>query len=290
MSQGADKIPLNRQNARAIGGLDINRVSYEEILQYSNAYSYTLSDHRDDYYILVIIIKGSGTLQCDMEKVVIKPDSVLLIRPYQVHSALQISDNAEAYFLSIAPFLMPDHCSNVFQGLTVAKQHLKVSSAEKKVITDTASLLQQAFMENNRYKTFIIHSLFNALINRIAAIFSDAENPSAAPKNQSQLIVQKFRQLVSEHSFSHPPSYFSEKLNITTSHLNDCLKAATGASVTHYLQGAMLLEAKRNLYYTNDDVKTIAFRLGFEAHTYFSRLFRKLAKETPLSFRNKFRE
>jgi AraC family transcriptional activator of pobA len=286
MSQVLHKIPINKQNARAIGGLDISNIIYEESLKYLPAFN----AHRDDYYVLVILTKGKGAIQCDMEKMTAESKSILLIKPYQVHSASKVSKDAEAYFISIAPFLMPDHCANTFESLTTSQQYLKIPTKEMNSLVTTASLLHEAFTETNTHKTFITHSLFGALINRINAIFLDAEKKFVKPKNQAYLITQKFKQFVSEFSFLNSPSFFSKKLNITTSHLNDCVKATTGVSVTTYLQNAMLLEAKRNLYYTNDDVKTIAFTLGFEDHAYFSRLFKKLTKETPLSFRNKFRE
>src|SRR5690606_21342156 len=107
-------------------------------------------------------------------------------------------------------------------------------------------------------------------------------------RNQAFMLTQHFKNLVVEHSFKHIPSYFAEKLHIATSHLNDCVKATIGLSVTQFLQQSMLLEAKRQLYYTNDDVKKIAFTLGFEDHAYFSRLFKKLTNETPLAFRSRF--
>lgn len=280
------KIPLNKQDAKAIGGLDVSHLKYEESLSYSNK----LNDHRDEYYVLVIVIKGSGTLRCDMETLTLRPKSILLVKPYQVHSGSGISKDAEAYFISIAPFLMPDSCTNIFQNLTTPQQYIKIPVPQTTNILNTCDLLYTAFTEENAHKTLIINSLFTALIHRVSALFLDSEKKDARQKNQAYLITQKFRQLVSEHSFLHSPAFFSEKLNITTSHLNDSVKATTGRSVTNCLQEAMLLEAKRNLYYTNDDVKKIAFTLGFEDHTYFSRLFKKLTEETPLGFRNKFRE
>ena len=286
MPQLSHKIPVNKQDAKAIGGLDISHLNYEDSLSYSNR----LNDHRDEYYVLVIVIKGAGTLRGDMETITIRPKSVLLVRPYQVHSGSGISRDADAYFISIAPFLMPDVCNDIFQSLPTQQQCLTMSAPQMKQVLNTCKLLHAAFNEDNAHKVLIINGLFNALIYRVAAMFADLVKKNDQPKNQAYLITQKFRQLVAEHSFLHPPSFFSEKLNITTSHLNDCVKAVAGRSVTGCLQEAMLLEAKRNLYYTNDDVKKIAFTLGFEDHTYFSRMFKKLTKETPLAFRNKFRE
>lgn len=286
MPKQLHKIPLHTQDARAIGGLDVWRLTRAESLSHANSFG----AHRDDYYILMIVIKGRGILHCDMETIHIKANSIILIKPYQVHSGTEISEDAEAYFISIAPFVMPPLCNGIFQGLSIPQQFLRLQAAKKSPILATANLLYEAFTEAHAYTPLITNNLFHALVIRIAGLFSDSEKKESHVKNRAYLIVQQFKQLVSDHSFLHTPAFFAGKLNITTAHLNDCVKRITGLSVTHFLQDTMLLEAKRHLYYTNDDVKKIAYTLGFEDHAYFSRLFRKLASETPLAFRRKFRE
>ncbi len=286
MPKQIHKIPLHKQDARSIGGLDVWHLTRAESLSYSSSFS----AHRDDYYILMIVIKGSGILRCDMETIHIKAKSIILIKPYQVHSGGEISEDAEAYFISIAPFVMPPLCNDLFLNLSVPQQFLKLPATSTGPILATANLLYEAFTGEHAYKPMITNNLFNVLIMRVAGLFSDSEKKEGPVKNRAYLIARQFKQLVSDHSFLNTPAFFAGKLNITTSHLNDCVKSMTGLSVTHFLQEAMLLEAKRNLYYTNDDVKKIAYTLGFEDHAYFSRLFKKLTKETPLAFRKKFRE
>jgi AraC family transcriptional regulator, transcriptional activator of pobA len=225
-----------------------------------------------------------------MEPISIRPKSILLMKPYQVHSIEIISQDAEAYFISIAPFLVPEFCRNIFENTAVSDQSLRLSNIEMKGILKMAEVLHQAFNADNVYKTQVTNHLLNALIIHATSLFLASQQKQGRQSNQAFRITQKFKELVSEHSFLHTASFFADKLHITTSHLNDCVKATIGLSVTQFLQQAMLLEAKRSLYYTNADVKKISFDLGFEDHTYFSRLFKKLTKETPLAFRNKFRE
>lgn len=286
MPKQSHQIPINKQDARSIGGLDVWHLTRSESLDHSSSFS----AHRDDYYILMIVIKGSGVLRCDMETIHIKAKSIILVKPYQVHSGGEISEDAEAYFVSIAPFVMPPLCHEIFLNLSIPQQFLKIQAANIGPVLATANLLHEAFTEEHVYKSMITNNLFNVLITRVAGLFSDSEKKEGPVKNRAHLIAQQFKQLVSDHSFLNTPAFFAGKLNITTAHLNDCVKSITGLSVTHFLQEAMLLEAKRNLYYTNDDVKKIAYTLGFEDHAYFSRLFKKLTTETPLAFRKKFRE
>lgn len=281
-----NKIPIHQQQITAIGGVDIIHMVYHKDEENINK----LTEHRDEYYSLAIGIKGSGTITCDMETIAIRPKSILLIKPYQIHSVEIISKDAEAYFISIAPFLVPGFCRNIFENTAVSDQGLKLSLVDTKRVLKMAEVLHQAFSAGNIYRTQIVNHLLNALIIHIASLFLVSQQKHQEKRNQAFRITQKFKGLVTEHSFLHTASFYAEKLHITTSHLNDCVKATIGLSVTQFLQQAMLLEAKRSLYYTNADVKKISFDLGFEDHTYFSRLFKKLTKETPLSFRNKFRE
>jgi AraC-like DNA-binding protein len=49
-----------------------------------------------------------------------------------------------------------------------------------------------------------------------------------------------------------------------------------------------MLEAKRLLYHSQSSIKEIAYELGYEDHTYFSRLFKKTVGRTPGAFRGQY--
>ena len=66
------------------------------------------------------------------------------------------------------------------------------------------------------------------------------------------------------------------------------LQPPTGFPISYWIHQQVVLEAKRLLYYTNMDVKEIAFSLGYEDPTYFSRLFSKVTGISPGAFRQKF--
>ncbi|HEX8608381.1 MAG TPA: helix-turn-helix transcriptional regulator [Pedobacter sp.] len=284
MMRSSTKIPVNKQKVTAVGGLDV--IYLDSNAQQPKA----LNDHRDEYYILAVVIKGAGLLKCDMGDIDILPRSIIFIKPYQVHSGNLDDENSEGYFLSIAPFLMPDFCKDLIDNLGVSEQSKRLTALEMEGFIKTVELLHQAFNADNIYKVPITINLMNALVIHACSFFPSLEQMSDQKRSQGYTLTQDFKKLVLQYSFQHTPSFFAEKLHISTSHLNDCIKASTGLSVTQFLQNTMLLEAKRQLYYTNADVKIIAFTLGFEDHTYFSRLFKKLTNETPLAFRSRFRE
>jgi len=174
--------------------------------------------------------------------------------------------------------------------LKISEQAKKIEEPLQEDLMANIALLNSAFTKQQSYKGQIINGLFNALVYHFSNLFQSSEAPTPERKNQSSLITTNFKKLISKNNFLESPSFFAKKLNISTTHLNDCVSLTTGKSVTYWLQNAMLLEAQRLLYYTEYEVKEIAYDLGFKDHSYFSRLFKKISKETPLGFRNKFRE
>jgi AraC family transcriptional activator of pobA len=104
-------------------------------------------------------------------------------------------------------------------------------------------------------------------------------------------IVQEFKRLLNgnvQHLKS--PTAYAKLLNISESYLNEAMKKVTGFSVTYWILQEVMLEAKRLLYYSQLNVKEIAHHLGYDDHTYFSRLFKKANQVTPLAFREFYRK
>ncbi|MNE89947.1 Transcriptional activator NphR [compost metagenome] len=58
-----------------------------------------------------------------------------------------------------------------------------------------------------------------------------------------------------------------------------------GQSALQIIHQRLLLEAKRNLIYTNMTVSQVSDSLGFSDPTYFSRFFRRLGGQSPKAFR-----
>jgi len=281
------KIPVYNQSSEAVGGIFIAELS---VLGKDAATLNKLGTHRDDFYIFFVLTKGKVIMECDMTEVKSTAQSIALIKPFQIHAPKKVSPDAAGYYIGVAPFLIPNNCAAVFQNLTIGDQVHKIDKLQKKDLLETVRLLHRAFENITVNKTAIVNGFFTALIYRFVNLYSESDRSLSDRKNQSAQIYASFKQLISNTTFLESPSFFAKKLNITTSHLNYCVNASTGKSVTYWLQNAMVLEAQRFLYYTEYDAKEIAFMLGFEDHTYFSRLFKKITGETPLAFRLKFRE
>jgi AraC-like DNA-binding protein len=131
----------------------------------------------------------------------------------------------------------------------------------------------------------------NVFIGIIAEQYANSRMDLSKGKSRQALIAAEFRNLLVKNiKTMKSPSQYAEKLNYSLSHLNESVKSITGFPVSYWIHQQIALEAKRLLYYTDIDVKEIAFSLGYEDHTYFSRLFAKIVGIPPTAFRQKFHE
>lgn len=242
--------------------------------------------HRDDYYVCILVLNGTFRINCELQSNELKTGDLLLIKPYQIHTIEHYSEDFYAYFLSIQDFRIPDELTYLLFNLSYTQQQISLSLEATQTLLETIHLLLKNESKKEEYATEITDGLFQALIYKIGSLFKETTQvPEISIINQSNVITSKFKRLITTQTHLKQPSYFANQLFITPAHLNDCVKKTTGQTVSYWLKKSIINEAKRLLYYTTKSVKEIAFELGYEDHTYFSRLFKKHVKQTPLQFR-----
>ncbi|MDR3061587.1 MAG: helix-turn-helix transcriptional regulator [Dysgonamonadaceae bacterium] len=100
------------------------------------------------------------------------------------------------------------------------------------------------------------------------------------------LITKKYNDLLAANvSKERSVEFYAGQLGISPNHLNKSVKAVTGRTAITILNEMNLQEAKMQLKYTNLSVGEIAFQLGFEDLSYFSRFFKKATGLSPLEYR-----
>ncbi|WP_421938492.1 helix-turn-helix domain-containing protein [Pedobacter sp.] len=80
-------------------------------------------------------------------------------------------------------------------------------------------------------------------------------------------------------------NYLAEQLYISPRYLTDLLKQETGKTALELIHLSLISEAKNLLRNAEQNVSEIAYQLGFENSSYFTRLFKKQTGLKPLEFR-----
>ena len=114
------------------------------------------------------------------------------------------------------------------------------------------------------------------------------DNQPLLSKTRDAETVFRFRELIEQSYRKHPPlEFFADRLGVTTARLNALCRAMTGKSSLALVNDRILIEAKRNLLYSDMTVGEIALSLGYADPGYFNRFFTRSVGVSPGRFRDK---
>jgi len=156
------------------------------------------------------------------------------------------------------------------------------------ILEQTIALCEKFFEpKKDKPYTSILKDYCNAFVGLLIGQYLEQEKP-ATNFSRYDVVANEFKLLL-ERDFTtiKRPAEFASLLHISTPYLNECVRNATGFSVSYHIRQRIILEAKRLLYHSDKSVKEIASELGYDDYAYFSRLFSKQTGMTALAFRNK---
>jgi AraC family transcriptional activator of pobA len=281
-------IPVHQLKERVSTGLEIRHFTVGEG-PYDNKDS--LGAHRDDHYIFFVIEEGAASLMIDFHELSFKSSNLYYVLPGQVHHRIR-NEVAYGWFLAIDTALISPNYRTVFESQLLLQQPVVLNNIQLQQCSNLLTLVQEKYLEADPGPFYlqIVHSLLKSFIGMAASCYSNTDCSQISMSRPVQL-AQEFKKLLLSHIKEvKSPSAYASMLHVSESYLNEALKKVTGFSVSYWIQQEVMLEAKRLLYYSQMNVKEIAHVLGYDDHTYFSRLFKKAEGTTPLLFREHYRK
>jgi AraC-like DNA-binding protein len=281
-------IPLHRLTDTTASGFYMRRMQLTKV---SHVPIGPYHAHRDDHFLFFLLEKGTCRVNVDFQLVESKGPMLYYILPGQVHH-YQAAERVEGWFMALDSMLLGDYFRPVFES-QLQQEPLALKKDQLQQMGQLLELLQHWYLLPDAafYKEQMIERLLASFIGTAAAAYTEKEATLQQSYSRPALITREFRQLVSRHycEMKQPAAYANE-LHLSLSYLNEVVKATTGFPVTYWIHHEIMLEARRLLYYSDLSVKEIAHRVGYDDHTYFSRLFHKIVHTTPLQFRKRYRE
>lgn len=235
--------------------------------------------HRDDYYIIALLTEGSASVEIDFERKELKSGEILIVSPWQVHGR-PAGDvwHADGWMLALAPDIFSEAETRLIEKYSISPQPFAPGVT---AVADICTLC--GMMERNMANGNICSALAGAVKS---IVLSSLDASERAVSGRYTAITLKLRKLLDSHLVSEKsPGAYASMLNISEVYLNEAVKGTTGISVSAYIRSRIVLHAKRQLVYTSLSAKEIAYSLGYDDYTYFSKLFKKVAGKTPSEYR-----
>jgi len=252
------------------------------------AHSFIEKPHRHNFYLLVLFTKGSGNHAIDFTNYVIKPGSLFVLQPGQIHH-WELSEDIEGYI-----FFYSQEVYNIYFAQkriedypfyqSVRNQPAIVFEREElQTLLPYFDLMIQESQSTNSNKQDKLLNLLDCIHIEISGKYLAESNHTSHSYNYK---IQHFEQLLEQYfTTEKAPSFYAEKMNITLKHLNRICKDILNQTVTELIAKRIILEAKRLLIDASKTISQVAGNLGFENYAYFIRLFKKQTGMTPNEFR-----
>jgi len=244
-----------------------------------------------DLHQLLVIFAGGGQMEAETRRYPVRAPALLIVPAGVVHG-FSFAEDTEGYVITLADTLLRDLARDErsFRSLFADANctSLAEDPAHVQELADTLPKLRRELVWSAPASaTAATARLTTLLVSAVRALHQPSEVISAAG-NARAALVARLREKIETHLRSGlSVGRYAQALNVTPARLRAACVEVTGKTPARVLEERLVLEAKRNLTYTNMTVAQIAYYLGFTDPAYFSRFFSKLAGESPAVFRRR---
>jgi AraC family transcriptional activator of pobA len=264
----------------------------ETIADRSRLYEWRIRPHAHrDLHQLLVIFTGSGEMQAETQNYPFQAPA-LLVAPAGVVHGFAFEPETEGYVVTLADSLLRDLAREeaAFRRLFLAPTcaSLAADPAHTQELADTMPKLRRELVwKAPASGAAAAARLMTVLVSAVRALHAPPDLESAATSARAALVA-RFREKIESHlRMGLSIAQYAKALSVTPARLRAACLEVTGKPPARVLEDRLLLEAKRNLTYTNMTVAETAYYLGFTDPAYFSRFFSKHAGESPATFRKR---
>lgn len=247
--------------------------------------------HRHDFYFILAINIGKGVHEIDFTKFEVANKTVFILRPGQVHY-LELEKNSQGFLIEFdAAFYKPND-TNAVERLKKAtkKNFCKINSDKFDLLFESLNNIHREFTSKQEGYIEVIKAYLDIFFIEHIRQSQHIDSANQYSNNYNQERFEELTELLeSRIAELKTVSEYAQILNLSVYQLNAITKAIVGKTVSDLINDQILLEAKRYLLATSNQVKDIAYHLGYEDVSYFIRFFKKHTNNSPEAYRQKFK-
>ncbi len=244
--------------------------------------------HRHNFFYILALKKGIGNHEIDFTPYTVCDNSIFFMRPGQVHE-LELKNGCTGYLMGFnTGFYHPtDKVSAQRLRKASNKNFCQLEMDRFGKLHDILTYIFQEYTgKEEDYKDVIKANLDIFFIEFVRQSLNPKDtSTNVNPYTQERL--EEFLELLGMHIATHKQvTQYTELMNLSPYQLNEITKATIGKTASELINEHIILEAKRYLLATPNQIKDIADHLGYEDVSYFIRFFKKHTGYSPEAFRH----
>lgn len=224
---------------------------------------------------IVMVNKGSVSVQYDDKTVVVEEGQAAVILPYRLHG-VTCPQETEAFVLMFSYSLVGDFYDN-YKAVELKKYVFDLNKELKEYLRP---MIEQA---KNSADIFTVKALFYPIV---CAYLKD--NEANVSRKNSSSDIRKIVEYIAEKSAEEiTMDDVADATCIVKEKIGTLLKERTGRSFNDFLNIVRLEKARRIIEFTDQSISEIAYYCGFGSLRNFNRVYRKVFGDPPSSKRAK---
>lgn len=268
--------------------IDGSFLHIEPIFVRSSQHDWIIRTHtHPDHHQILLLSKGGGMVEVEGEDWNLTSGTLIVMPAMTVHG-FRFKRGTNGLVITVSTSYLrsilrddPDLLSELARPARFLPQHLGNSIDLQKVF----AALEKEFVWAAPGRNAAIRAYLHLIAVTVSRLHGKADQPARSGARDLDVVL-RFRELI-EGSYREHQSLatLARKLGVTTARLNACCRSAVGKSSLELINERLLVEAKRKLTYSEQNVKEIAAALGFGDPAYFNRFFSKATGKSPGAFR-----
>ena len=283
---------MNRQGASTLVNPQNGNLAFK-------VFSFTDNSHfdhiqRNNYYSLIFITKGNGSVKADFSTYTLEEHAVFSFSPYQpfMFDAADVLEGTAVYFhpdfFCIHKHQQEVACNGVLFNNIYQPPFVTVNAAQEAQLASVIGQMKEEVQHValGQYELLVSH--LKILLVHLSRIKLE-QHPQAgldAGEKEQPFILQNLREAIEKNFRTmHSAGDYADLLHISAKALARITKTHFNKTLTDLISERIIIEAKRELYLTSKTIKEIAWELGYEDEYYFSRFFKINADISPQVYR-----
>tara|TARA_R110002073_G_scaffold57778_4_gene146689 strand:+ start:97248 stop:98096 length:849 start_codon:yes stop_codon:yes gene_type:complete len=246
-----------------------------------------------DAYSMYWIKEGKGSYTIDFESYNFESNVLFFLSPGQVFS-VDSEKIKEAYKITFVRdfYCIQTHdkevsCNGVLFNNIYEAPFVKPCAAD----TVKLDFIVQSLIEEFQHEETAQYDMLQAYLKQFIVLAVRIKKEDYQLKDDTETKLFKDFSTLVDINFKkeHTVSYYAERLGLSPKSISKHFQKIGAVTPSDYLKNRLVLEAKRQLIYSNSSVKQIAYDLGFNDPAYFTRFFTKIAAVSPLQFKKDYK-
>jgi AraC family transcriptional regulator, transcriptional activator of pobA len=236
---------------------------------------------RKPHHQIVWITKGSGSCRIDLEKYTISDNTIYTIPPGRFHRfspAGQIAGYVLSFNADFLQLAIEGPGRPFFKEISadLKQVNMFLLRPDKPVLQNLLDDITREFDTHLMLRLEILSGLFKIFLIHMKRLATTVWQEEAS-SHKMRLYNNFYAALDKQFKTMKQVAEYASELSVTPSYLTDVVKKVTGYSASYHIQQRMVQEAKRLAIYSDANMKMVAYALGFEDLSHFSKFFKHAA-------------